>query len=267
MFGSQYYHGTIRKYVVAFGNLFDDIVINRLDKEGNRIQSIAVPLAYGPKEKFLVRITQDPNFDQSVALTLPRLGFEITTMTYAPQRKLSSTLREYKTTTDGDNLDAIYVPVPYDIQFVLSVFSANADDAMQILEQIVPYFRPEYTTNVILIPEMDISVDTPIVLESLDLEDTYDGDFETRRALIHNLTFSLKGYIYGPKKTSGVIKRAINNIYNDEQLTEKIQTLGVQPALYANGSPLFVPSGDPNDSISLSLINADDDYGFAKDIT
>ena len=166
MFGDQYYNGVIRKYVIAFGSLFNDIVIQRRNTAGQRIQSIQVPIAYGPKEKFLVRLRADPNLSQQVALTLPRMGFEITALTYNGARKLSSSLRNVAiNSADNNKVKSQYVPVPYDITFALSIMCKNADDGAQILEQIVPYFRPEFTLNIRLIPELNIVVDTPVVLQ------------------------------------------------------------------------------------------------------
>jgi hypothetical protein len=269
MFGQQYYHGTIRKYVIAFGNLFNDIIVQRLDSSGNRIQSLLVPLAYGPKEKWLVRLVQDPNLDQDVAITLPRMGFEIQSMIYSPQRKLSSTIKNVRLkTTDFNRVDTQFIPVPYDITFLLSIFVKNADDGAQILEQILPYFRPEFTTQVNLIPEMKIVADTPVVLQDVSIEDTYEGDFDTRRALIYNLTFSLKGYIYGPVANSGLIKRAITN-FVDTTTTEQptIERMTITPSQFANGAPLFVPSGNSALSVALNQISANTDYGFTTDIT
>jgi hypothetical protein len=268
MFGSQYYHGTLRKYIISFGNLFNDIVIARLNTAGERIQSIAVPLAYGPKEKFLVRLRQDPNLDQSVAITLPRIGFEITGMTYAPTRKLSSTLKNVTLKSDdNDRLKTQYVPVPYDINILLSIFVSNADDGAQILEQILPYFRPEFTTNVRLIPEMDIVVDTPVVLQDVSIEDTYEGDFDTRRALIYNLSFSMKAYIYGPVANQGVIKRSITNIFGDVPAgSAQLERMTIEPAQYANNAPLYSPSANASLSVATSAISANSDYGFSTNI-
>ncbi len=268
MFG-QYYHGAIRKYVIAFGNLFNDIIIQRLDLNGNRIQSILVPLAYGPKEKWLVRLVQDPNLDADVAITLPRMGFEITSMNYSPTRKLSSTLKNIRLkSTDFNRVDTQFIPVPYDLEFQLSIFVKNADDGAQIIEQILPFFRPEFTTQVNLIPEMKIVVDTPIVLNGVTIEDTYEGDFDTRRALIYNLTFSVKSYLYGPVTNSGIIKRAITN-FRDTTTSEEpiIDRITVTPSQFANGSPLFVPSGNTELSVAISQISANTDYGFTTDIT
>jgi hypothetical protein len=268
MFGQQYYHGSIRKYVIAFGNLFNDIAVQRFDTNGTRIQTLLVPLAYGPKEKWLVRLAQDPNLDQDVAITLPRMGFEIQSMVYSPTRKLSSTLKNVRLkSTDYDRIDTQYIPVPYDITFLLSIFVRNADDGAQIVEQILPYFRPEFTTNVNLIPEMNIKVDTPVVLQDVSIEDTYEGDFDTRRALIYNLTFSCKAYLYGPVTNSGVIKRSITNLYGDTPAdSPKIERITITPSQYANGEPLFVPSGNTSLSIAIDQISANSDYGFSVDI-
>lgn len=269
MFAQQYYHGAIRKYVIAFGNLFNDIIIQRLDLNGNRIQSILVPLAYGPKEKWLVRLVQDPNLDADVAITLPRMGFEITGMSYASSRKLSSTLQNVRLRpSDFSRLDSQFIPVPYDIDFQLSIFVKNADDGAQIIEQILPFFRPEFTTQVNLIPEMQIVVDTPIVLNGVTIEDTYEGDFDTRRALIYNLTFSVKAYLYGPISNSGIIQRAITNFVDTTTAEEPtIDRVTVTPSQFANGSPLFVPSGNTQLSVALDQISANTDFGFTTDIT
>jgi len=264
----QYYHGTIRKYIISFGNLFNDIVIARLNTAGERVQSIAVPLAYGPKEKFLVRLRQDPNFEQAVAITLPRMGFEITGMTYAPTRKLSSTLKNVTLKSDdNDRLKTQYVPVPYDINILLSIFVSNADDGAQILEQILPYFRPEFTTNIRLIPEMNVVVDTPVVLQDVSIEDAYEGDFDTRRALIYSLNFSMKAYIYGPVANQGVIKRSVTNFFGDVPAdSAQIERLTVTPSQFANGAPLTSPSANASLSVATSAISANSDYGFTTDI-
>ena len=268
MFG-QYYHGTIRKYIIAFGNLFNDIVIARLNTAGVRIQAIEVPIAYGPKEKWLVRLKQDPNLEQNVGITLPRIGFEIISMSYAPQRKLASTLQNAQLkSSDLNKLNTQYTPVPYDLNILLSIFVKNADDGAQILEQILPYFRPEFTTNIRLIPEMNVVVDTPVVLQDVSIEDTYEGDFDTRRALVYNLNFSMKAYIYGPVFSQGVIKRAITNLFDDlpADAGNKVEKITVSAAQYANGSPLTSPSANASLSVATSAISANSDYGFSMNI-
>ena len=267
MFGDQYYNGVIRKYVIAFGSLFNDIVIQRRNTAGQRIQSIQVPIAYGPKEKFLVRLRADPNLSQQVALTLPRMGFEITALTYNGARKLSSSLRNVAiNSADNNKVKSQYVPVPYDITFALSIMCKNADDGAQILEQIVPYFRPEFTLNIRLIPELNIVVDTPVVLQDISIEDTYEGNFEERRALVHTLNFNMKGYLYGPSSKTGVIKRSQVFFFQDTAAdVGPIERLTVSPAQHANGAPMSIP-GNTESSVALSSIAANSDYGFASDI-
>ena len=268
MFGNSFYFGTIRKYVIAFGNLFNDIYVQRLDSNGNRIQTLAVPLAYGPKEKWLVRLVQDPNLDADVAITLPRMGFEITNLTYASQRKLSSTIKNSRLkTSDLDRVDTQFVPVPYDINILLSIFVRNADDGAQIVEQIVPYFRPEFVTNVRLIQEMGIVSDTPVVLQDVSIEDTYEGDFDTRRALIYNMNFSMKAYFYGPVSNNGVIKRTIIPIAVDTAADAPfVEKITVTPSQFANGAPLTSPSANSSLSVNTDQISANSDFGFTVDI-
>ena len=268
MFGHQYYNQVIRRYVVMFGTLFNDIIVQRFNKAGQRIQALKVPIAYGPKEKFLVRITQDPELTNQSQVSLPRMGFEMTGMSYMPERKLSSTQRRVNTigsTGSNNSIKTVYTPVPYDFNFSLSVFVKNADDGVQILEQILPFFTPEWTTTLKIIPEMNIKHDVPTVLQSVTTEDAYEGDFETRRSLIYNLDFLVKGYIYGPVKKSGIIKRTmvdfINSANTELQQGKRIEKITVTPGLDANGNP----TANSSQSISIDNISANDNYGFAID--
>jgi hypothetical protein len=255
-----------------FGNMFNDVFVRRYDSNGNSIQAIAVPLSYGPKEKFLVRITQDPNLDQQVAIQLPRMGFEMTTLNYDANRRLNAHNRNVKITNDKNKLDFNYAPVPYDLQFSLYAYVRNADDGAQILEQIVPYFGPEWTNSVRVIPQTNITIDVPTVLNNVSIEDTYEGNFETRRALIYTFEFTVKAYFYGPVRRQGVIKRAqvdfgiVSSNSSSKITLEDIAQTGrssrvvVQPGLLANGSP----TSNSSASISYNLIDADDDYGFCS---
>jgi hypothetical protein len=255
-----------------FGNMFNDIVVRRYDANGVNIQAVAVPLAYGPKEKFLVRISQDPNLDQQVAMQLPRLGFEMTTLNYDGTRRLQGLNRNVKVTTDEDKLDFNYAPVPYDLQFNLYAYVRNADDGAQILEQIVPYFGPEWTNSVRVIPQTSLTIDIPTILNTVSIEDTYEGDFETRRALIYTFDFTVKGYFYGPVRRQGVIKRTqidfgivTGNTSNKITLEDIAQTgrssrIVLQPGLLANGSPTTNSAA----SIPYNQITAEDDYGFCS---
>ena len=151
---------------------------------------------------------------------------------------------------------------------MLSIFVKNADDGAQILEQILPYFRPEFTTNIRLIPEMDVVVDAPVVLQDVSIEDTYEGDFDTRRALVYNLNFNMKAYIYGPVFSQGVIKRAITNLFDDlpADAGNKVEKITVGVAQYANGAPLTSPSANASLSVVTSAISANSDYGFSTNI-
>lgn len=257
-----------------FGNMFNDIVVRRYDTANNNVSAVTVPLAYGPKEKFLVRTTQDPDLDQQVAIQLPRMAFEMTTLNYDGQRRLNSTGRNIKVTTDEDKLDFNYNPVPYDLQFNLYAYVRNADDGAQILEQIVPYFGPEWTNQVRLIPQTSITMDVPTILNTVSIEDTYEGDFNNRRALIYTFDFTVKGFFYGPTKRQGIIKRAqidfgvvTANTNSGRKITlEDVARTGrssrivIQPGLLANGSPTTNSSA----SIPYNQINATDDYGFCS---
>ena len=268
MFGHQYYNQVIRRYVVMFGTLFNDIVVQRFNTSGVRIQSIRVPIAYGPKEKFLARVEQNPDLQKKSSVSLPRIGFEMVGMQYMPDRKLSSTQRRVQVQgTAGSNNDikSVFTPVPYDFNFSLSVFVKNADDGIQILEQILPFFTPDWTTTVKIIPEMDITHDIPTVLTSVTTEDTYEGDFETRRTLIYNLDFLVKGYIYGPVRKSGIIKRTLIDFIDSKGPKDKsgvkLETIKIVPGLQANGQP----TGNTENSININNISANDNFGFAVD--
>lgn len=209
MFGQTFYHELLRKYVVLFGNLFNSIYIKRYDSAGTLTTSIQVPLNYGPREKALSRLDQNPNLIPEYAVILPRMSFEMTSMNYSPQRKLNTIgRRTAATSSDNTRKTYMYNPVPYDINMALSVMVKNADDGAQILEQILPYFTPEFTVSIKPIPEMDFVADVPIVLVGVTTEDTYEGGFENRRALIHTLDFIIKGHFYGPVKTDEIIRRA-----------------------------------------------------------
>ena len=216
MLGQQFYHETIRKIVVAFGTMFNNIQLIRKDNDGNIVQSMKVPLAYGPRQKFLVRLREDPDLTKQVAITLPRIGFEIQNLSYDPTRKLNRVQKFKKTKSSKSNaLDVQYMPVPYNLEFQLYILSKNSDDALQIVEQILPYFQPDYTLTVNDMADMGIKRDVPIVLNGITYEDDYEGDFATRRSLIYTLSFTTKFYLYGPVTSTGVIKTVQVDQYTD----------------------------------------------------
>ena len=246
MLGQQFYHETIRKIIVAFGTTFNNVQLVRKDNSGNITQSMKVPLAYGPKEKFLVRLRADPDLSSKVAITLPRIGFEIQNLAYDGTRKLSR-VQKFKKVNTGNNtrtLDTQFMPVPYNLDIVLYVLAKQSDDALQIVEQILPFFQPDYTITVNDMADMGIKRDVPIILNSISYEDNYEGDFDQRRALIYTMNFTCKFYLYGPVTSSNIIRTVQADQFADlpDKSPKREQRLTVTP--------------DP------VTADADDDFGF-----
>ena len=194
MFGTYFYHQTSRKMVVAFGSLFNSIEVRRTNSAGSVIETLKVPLSYGPREKFLTRISADPALNPKIALSVPRMGFELTAMTYDGARKLNTIGRNVKAGTTG--LKKQFSPVPYNWDFSLYVYVKNAEDGTQILEQILPFFTPEFTVTMNLVSSMTEKRDIPLVLNAVSSEDTYEGDYASRRSIIWTLSFLMKGFLY-----------------------------------------------------------------------
>ena len=245
MLGQQFYHETVRKVVVAFGTMFNDIHLVRKDNDGNISQTMKVPLAYGPRQKFLVRLREDADLTKQVAVTLPRLGFEITGLSYDPGRKLNRVqqFRKVKGTTTKQ-LDVQYMPVPYNVDFELYILSKQSDDALQIVEQILPYFQPDYTVTINDNTDMGIKRDVPVILNTVGYEDDYEGEFTARRSIIYTLAFTAKFYLYGPVTSSKVIKTVQVDQYTDlpDQSPKREQRYTVTP--------------------KPATADADDDFGF-----
>ena len=212
MFGHDFYHGTIRKYVIMFGNMFNDIDVVRYNSSGSPIQTIRVPIAYGPREKYLARLNTDIDLDREVSIQLPRLSFEITNISYAPNRGLNKLTPNVGQGSSSGELKSSWTPTPYDITFSLYGMFEHQEDAVQVVEQILPFFRPEWTQTVTLVPEIGDKYDIPTVLNDLSIEDTYEADFQTRRAIIYTFNFVVKGYMFGPTTNRGIIQRAIVDI-------------------------------------------------------
>lgn len=203
MFG-YFYHEIFRKTIVAFGNVFNNIEIHHNDNSDNTVSVIKVPLAYGPIQKFLARIEQDPSAKRPVKMTLPRMSFEFVGLNYDAGRKVSTTQ-----TFITDNGKKVYMPVPYNMQFELNIITKLNDDALQIVEQILPYFQPSYNLTVKLVEPINEKRDIPIVLDSISFTDDYEGDYTKRRSLIYTLRFTAKTYLFGPTPSSstGIIKK------------------------------------------------------------
>ena len=215
--GQTYYHGAIRKTIVAFGRLFSDIKIARQDNEGNVAQTLSVPLAYAPKEKWLVRIDSDPNLTNHTYTSLPRLSFEIVGYHYDASRKTNKMNKIVcKDTSSAENptAKAVFSPAPYNIDINLYILTKTQEDSMQILEQILPIFNPEYTLSINALPAIEIVQDVPVILNSVVAEDNYDGSFQERRFVTHTLSFTIKTNIYGPVTENGVILTTVANLSN-----------------------------------------------------
>lgn len=252
MFGLSFGHGTLRKYIIYFGTLFNNIWVKRYDSNGNLIQNMRVPLNYGPREKFLARLDGNPDLQRPIAIQLPRMSFEVTGIYYDSSRKLPMTNKI--TATDPSDPSGVlyqYMPVPYNIDMTLSVMVKNAEDGAYIIEQILPYFNPMWSATLDLIPEMGVKHDIPITLDNIVSEDTYAGDFLTRRAIIWTLNFTLKGYFFGPSfsANTGIIKEIDANIsippgnvlmeYATNNNSPSSVSLEIFPAQYANGQPAY----------------------------
>ena len=252
MFGSHFYNEGLRKLTIAFGQLFNNIVLQNTSSTGAVTKRIRVPLAYAPKEKFIVRLEQQANLqdDRAVSITLPRLGFEITGLSYDPTRKLNKmnkTIR-VKESEEGKKHNFNFTPVPYNINFSLYSFTATAENGLQIVEQILPFFQPEYTVTMNVVPEMQLVRDIPIILNSVNYEDTYNGEFTQRRAVIYTLQFTAKTYLYGPISNQKVIKNVQSDIgaSTDSPLTREERIIVV-----------------PNPTTA----DADDDFGFTTTLS
>ena len=250
MFKDAQYHELIRKTIVAFGTLFNDLYIYRRASSGKVNQKMKVPLAYGPKQKFLARIDQDSTRSaddvKSTALTLPRIGFELTGLTYDPSRKLNR-IQKFKKVKGADtkSMTNVYMPVPYNVSFTLFTMAKNSEDALQIVEQILPMFQPDYTVSLNVMPSLDIVRDVPIILNDVTYEDSYDGTFTDRRVLMYTLSFTAKMYLYGPVTSTKVIKQVqVDQYTNTSTATAKREQR-------------YVVTPNP------TTADADDDFGFS----
>jgi hypothetical protein len=263
MLGTYHYNQIIRKCVVGFGTLFNNIEIRKFNEDGSVYQRMKVPLAYGPRQKFLARLAEQPDLGRPNAITLPRLAFEMTGMFYDPGRK-QSPVQFCLTNEDQEGVRKTYVPVPYNLEFQLSILSKTQDDCLQIVEQIVPFFQPSFNLSIKLVEEAGIIKDVPIVLNSINFDDDYEGDFDTRRALVYTLTFTVKTYIYGPTTDTGLIKKAITKEYTSTDLNI--------PGRYRQYEVTPKALEDKNDdgvidTIDDSFLVSGDDFGFNETVS
>lgn len=225
MLDQKFYWGTIRKGIVAFGNLFNNVLIDRKDSSGNVVQTLKVPLAYAPRQKFLARIEAQPqSFEQSFQTFLPRMGFEMVSIQYDPNRRISLVQQNRAVNSSATTANAQYAPSPYNVQIALYIYSKNQDDGLQIIEQILPYFNPDFNLSLNAIPALDIKHDLQIILNNINYEDSYEGDFTQRRAIIWTLDFTMKLNFFGPINKQALIRSVSVDIFNNKNLSEKIET-------------------------------------------
>jgi hypothetical protein len=216
-----FYHGIIRKCIVGFGTLFSDIYIDRKQGDsvtGNTVQRLQVPLAYAPKEKWIVRIDSDPNLEQHTYTTLPRMSFEIIGYNYDPLRKINR-MQQISCGGGSGSVSTMYTPVPYNIDISLYILTKTQEDGLQIIEQILPTFTPEYTLTLNVVPDMNVKIDVPIILNSVAVNDEYDGDFQTRRFVTHTLNFQMKVNLFGGISGKNVIDNVNANIGGNENFS------------------------------------------------
>jgi hypothetical protein len=261
MLGNYFYHNSISKTVVAFGTLFNNIQVRHNDDSGNPVSAMKVPLAYGPIQKFLARLEQNPSGDRKVATTLPRMSFEMVSIDYDSTRK-SAAIQSFRTSlsTEGSQMRKVFMPVPYNIGFELNIISKIQDDVLQIIEQILPYFQPSFNVTVNMIPEINEKRDIPIVLNRIGFRDDYENDYTTRRIINYTLNFTAKTYLFNeiPKDDQGLIKKVQVDYATDaiKNAKREVRYVATPKALEDYNDDGIIDSTDDE------LIPFGDDFGF-----
>ena len=271
---NHFYNETTRKYVALFGTIFNQLKIVRRDNAGTTTQSMIVPLSYAPFQKVLARLNQDPDLLNSnrTAIRLPRMSFEISSITYDPSRKIASTIKmrkEGKAESDSSR-NFLYASVPYNLDFQLYIMTKYQEDATQLMEQVLPFFTPDWTVSAKMVPDLD-PIDIPVVLNSITTEDLYENDFETRQTILYTLSFTLKGWYFGPEKKKKVIKFIDIDVSSDTLAnTAPEERVIVKPGMDANGNPITIrgETGTATASISNGRVDTikinNDGQGYAS---
>ena len=251
-----FYNEIFRKTIISFGTLFNNLTIKQ---EGSVVK---VPLAYGPTQKFLARLEQAPNLNQSVAMCLPRMSFEFTGLNYDPSRKVTTTQQfTVKNPEDNTDIKKQYMPVPYNMQFELAIMCKLNDDALQIVEQILPYFQPQYNLTVQLVESIKEKRDIPIILENVTMQDDYEGDFTTRRVLLYTLRFTAKTYLFGPvtSATKDIVKQvSVRYLAGGSKSTERDITYSVKPRAVKDYTDDVVTNLAEDITAEAVTVNVDD---------
>ena len=261
MLGTYYYHEILRKTIISFGTIFNDIHIRHRDGAGKESSDMRVPLAYGPMQKFLARLEQQPDLNRAVQITLPRMSFETTNIAYDATRKGGIT-QTFKA-TDGNKLRKVFMPVPYNVGFELNILVKLNDDALQIVEQILPYFQPSFNVTVDLVNVIGEKRDIPIVLDNISFQDDYEGDFATRRALIYTLNFTAKTYLFGKiaDNAEGLIKKVQVDTYTQTNpaTAKREMRYTVTPKATTD-----LNADNVIDTVDDALVGPGDDFGFSE---
>ena len=263
MLGTQFYNQAVRKTVVSFGTLFNNIELKKT-VDGQVIETEKVPLAYGPKQKFLYRLQGNPTDGRKVAITLPRIYFEMTGIDYDASRKTPAT-QKYKTVINdnGNEVRTQYVPVPYNVSFEVGILCKSQDDGLQILEQILPFFQPSFSMSLKFIPDMNEVRDVAVVLNSVDFDDDWEDDFSTRRSITYSMQFTAKSYIYGPYTKADVIRKSrIIETIGDTNVNKRHVELSYTPKAKTD-----INQDGQVTAADDALVTADDDFGFNEGMT
>jgi hypothetical protein len=237
MFENHFYNESTRRMVSVFGSIFNDLEVVKKDSAGKILQKIKVPLSYAPRQKVLARLNEQTT-DPNIALKLPRMSFEISSFEYDANARVSKH-KNYKKVIVGDTLqlNKLGAPAVYKVGFELNLLAKTQDEALQILEQILPMFQPEYTVTIKDIPSMDITTDTPIILESVDTNDDYEGDLVTRRAIVYTLGFSTRiRYYRGVGKSKQILETEVDFSENVDPTTHKFETLAIDGTTTSDGA-------------------------------
>ena len=266
MLGNYFYHQIIRKTVIAFGTLFNDIHVQHDDGAGNVISDVKVPIAYGPRQKFLARITQQAELNKATQITLPRMSFEITNIAYDSTRKAGITQTFKAKDINNNQMKKVFMPVPYNLGFDLNILVKTQDDGLQILEQILPFFQPGFNISIDLVKSIGEKRDIPMVLQNISQLDDYEGDFSTRRALIYTLSFTAKTFFFNfiAQTPEGLIKKVQLDYYSNTNTRtakrEQRYTVVPKPKQDYNDDGVI----DTNDT---PFIEPGDDFGFTETST
>ena len=261
-----FYNEILRRTIIGFGTLFNNLTIKATNASDSVVSVTKVPLAYGPTQKFLARLEQQADLNRSTAMTLPRMSFEFTGLTYDPSRKVTTTQTfVVKDPDTGEETKKGFMPVPYNMQFELAIMCKLNDDALQIVEQILPYFQPAYNLTVELVEGIKEKRDVPVVLENITMQDDYDGDFKERRVLLYTLRFTAKTYMYGPvsSATRDIIKVAkVSYISGDSRSTTRDISYTVTPRAIKDYTGEVATTITDDITITTKVIEVEDASGL-----